>query len=54
VEESIYAGGDTVTVNDAQSTVEALAVKDGKILTMGCLAEIEGAHNGESTCIDRC
>ena len=28
----IYTGGDIVTINDAQPSVEALAVKDGKIL----------------------
>jgi hypothetical protein len=28
--DTIYIGGDIVTVNDAQATVEALAVKDGK------------------------
>ena len=34
--DAIYGGGDIVTVNDAQPTVEALAVKDGKILADGC------------------
>ena len=33
--DTIYTGGDIVTVNDAQPTAEALAVKDGKILAVG-------------------
>lgn len=32
--DTIYTGGDIVTVNDAQPTVEAVAVKDGKILAV--------------------
>ena len=31
----IYFGGDIVTVNDTQPSVEALAVKDGRILAVG-------------------
>ena len=33
--DTIYVGGDIVTVNDAQPTAEALAVKDGKIVAVG-------------------
>ena len=47
--DAIYAGGDIVTVNDAQPTVEALAVKDGKILAVGTRAEVEKAHKGTAT-----
>ena len=35
VADTIYVGGDIVTINDAQPTAEALAVKDGKILAVG-------------------
>ena len=35
VADTIYVGGDIVTLNDAQPTAEALAVKDGKILAVG-------------------
>jgi predicted amidohydrolase YtcJ len=49
VADTIYAGGDIVTVNDAQPTVEALAVKDGRILAVGARAAIEAAHKGEIT-----
>ena len=47
--DAIYTGGDIVTVNDAQPAVEALAVKDGKILGVGTRAEVEKAHKGATT-----
>jgi predicted amidohydrolase YtcJ len=49
--DTIYTGGDIVTVNDAQPAVEALAVKNGKILAVGTRAEIERAHKGQATTI---
>ena len=49
VADAIYTGGTIVTINDAQPTAEALAVKDGKILAVGSRAEIEKAHKGEAT-----
>ncbi len=33
--DTIDYGGDIVTINDAQPTAEALAVKDGRILAVG-------------------
>jgi predicted amidohydrolase YtcJ len=45
----IYFGGDIITMNDAQSTAEAVAVKDGKILMVGTRAEIERSHKGTAT-----
>lgn len=45
----IYVGGDIVTLDDAQPSVEALAVKDGKILAIGPRAEVEQAHGGSDT-----
>jgi hypothetical protein len=45
----IYAGGDIITVNDAQPVAEAVAVKDGLILAVGQRADIEKAHKGETT-----
>lgn len=47
--DTLYVGGDIVTVSDAQPTVEALAVKDGRILAVGSRAELEKAHKGETT-----
>jgi len=45
----IYTGGDIVTMNDKQASVEALAVKDGKILAVGERKAIEGQHKGAKT-----
>lgn len=45
----IYVGGHIVTMNDAQPSVEALAVKDGKILATGAKADIETLHKGRTT-----
>ena len=47
--EAIYTGGDIVTVNDAQPTVEAIAVKDGLILAAGPLDRIERDHKTATT-----
>ncbi|MBP7828804.1 MAG: amidohydrolase [Kiritimatiellae bacterium] len=38
--DAIYSGGDIVTVNDAQPSAEALAVKDGRIAAIGALDEV--------------
>jgi predicted amidohydrolase YtcJ len=42
----IYFGGDIVTVNPKQPTVEALAVRDGKILAVGTKAELTKNYQG--------
>jgi predicted amidohydrolase YtcJ len=47
--DTIYAGGDIVTVNDAQPTAEAVAVREGKILAVGARADVERAHKGTAT-----
>jgi len=47
--DTIYMGGDVVTVNDAQPTAEAVAVKNGKIVAVGNLADVEKAHKGAAT-----
>jgi predicted amidohydrolase YtcJ len=47
--DTIYAGGDIVTVNDLQPGAEALAVKGGKIVAVGTRAEVEKAHKAAST-----
>src|SRR5664279_1075745 len=49
--DTIYAGGDIVTVNDSQPTVEALAVKDGKILAVGTRADITRSYQGSKTVV---
>jgi hypothetical protein len=40
VADTIYIGGNIITVNDAQPSAEALAVKDGKILAVGTKADV--------------
>ncbi len=49
VAETIFVGGDVVTVDRARPSAEAVAVKDGKILAVGARAEIEREHEGPST-----
>ena len=47
--DTIYVGGDIVTINDAQPNAEALAVKDGRILAVGGRSDIEDLHRGPDT-----
>jgi predicted amidohydrolase YtcJ len=47
--DAIYFGGHVVTMNDAQPSAEAVAVKDGKILTVGTRADVAKAHKGVNT-----
>jgi predicted amidohydrolase YtcJ len=47
--DSIYVGGDIVTMNDRQPTAEAIAVKGALILAVGTRADIETAHKGTDT-----
>jgi predicted amidohydrolase YtcJ len=47
--DTIYTGGTILTVNDAKPTVEAVAVKDGKILMAGTTAEVEAMHKTSKT-----
>ena len=44
--DTIYTGGDIITVNDAQPTAEAFAVKDGKILAVGTAQRHRDATQG--------
>ncbi|MQQ99201.1 amidohydrolase [Glaciimonas soli] len=45
----IYFDGTIITVNDAQPNVEAVALKDGKILAVGTRADIEKQNKGATT-----
>jgi hypothetical protein len=47
--DTIYYGGDIVTVNDAQPSAEAIAIKDGKILALGTRVQIEKSNKGANT-----
>jgi predicted amidohydrolase YtcJ len=46
--DAIYRGGPILTMNDAMPRVEAVAVKDGRILAVGTLADVL-PHRGEQT-----
>jgi hypothetical protein len=46
--DTIYSGGLILTMDDAQPTVEAVAVKDGRIVAVGSLDEVK-AFEREST-----
>lgn len=47
--DAIYFGGDIITVNDAQPTAEALAIKDGKIIAVGTLSGLTAGAKGAAT-----
>lgn len=47
--DTIYLGGDILTIDDDSPNAEALAVKDGLILAVGARAAIEQDHKGAST-----
>jgi len=47
--DTIYMGGEIVTVNEKQPSAEALAVKGGKIVAVGTRSDVEGAHKGANT-----
>ncbi|AXC12753.1 hypothetical protein ACPOL_3468 [Acidisarcina polymorpha] len=47
--DAIYFGGPIITVNDAQPSAEAIAIKDGKILMVGTRSAIEKEHKGATT-----
>ncbi|WP_425045719.1 amidohydrolase [Primorskyibacter sp. S87] len=46
--DTIYSGGPILTMNDAQPKVEAVAVRDGRILAAGALSDLL-AHQGDTT-----
>jgi hypothetical protein len=49
---TIYTGGTIVTVNDAQPTADAIAVKDGKILAVGGRDEVLALKGTETQVVD--
>ncbi|MCS0501936.1 amidohydrolase [Ancylobacter mangrovi] len=52
VADTIYSGGAILTMNDAAPTAETVAVKDGKILAVGTVAEIEAFRGTETKAFD--
>jgi predicted amidohydrolase YtcJ len=47
--DTLYVGGDIVTLNDAQPRAEALAVKDGRILAVGTRADLVMKYQGPAS-----
>lgn len=45
----IYSGGSIITLNDAQPEAEALATKDGKIIAVGALKDIQKKFATDTT-----
>ncbi|RYD48527.1 MAG: amidohydrolase [Verrucomicrobiaceae bacterium] len=50
--DTIYFGGDIVTVNDSAPSAEALAVKDGKILAVGTKDEVLKSKGDSTKVVD--
>jgi predicted amidohydrolase YtcJ len=50
--DTIYTGGPIITMNDAAPRAQALATKDGKIIALGTLADIEKHKAPATTIID--
>jgi len=50
--EIIYHGGNILTINDVQPRAEAVAVKDGKILTVGPMKEVLGSKGSDTQMVD--
>ncbi|MBO9409889.1 amidohydrolase [Ruegeria sp. R8_2] len=48
IADRIYSGGPIVTMNDALPSVQAVAVKNGRILAVGSLSDLS-VHEGEGT-----
>ena len=44
--DTIYSGGPIITMNDAQPTAEAVAVKEGRILAVGTIDEVAAFEGG--------
>jgi len=47
--DAIYFGGNIITINNAQPSAEAVAIKDGKIVAVGARAAVDEAQRGAST-----
>jgi predicted amidohydrolase YtcJ len=47
--DTIFVGGDIVTINDKQPSAEALAVTGGRIVAVGARLDVEEAHKGANT-----
>ena len=50
--DAIYSGGDIITINDEQPVAEALAIKDGKIISVGKKADVLKLKSSTTKMID--
>ena len=50
--DTIFYGGDIVTMNKSQATTEAVAVKDGKIIQVGSLAKLKSLQGQDTKLIN--
>ncbi|WP_170461336.1 amidohydrolase [Ruegeria arenilitoris] len=50
IADTIYTGGPILTIDDARPTVQAVAVRDGRIIAVGELSEMR-SHQGDDTTI---
>ncbi|MGI9371156.1 MAG: amidohydrolase, partial [Hyphomicrobiales bacterium] len=50
--DTIYSGGPILTMNDEQPSVEAVAVKDGRIIALGSLKEIATLEGSDTQTFD--
>lgn len=50
--DTIFYGGDIVTMNKSQATAEAVAVKDGKIIQLGSLAKLRTLQGQDTKLIN--
>jgi predicted amidohydrolase YtcJ len=49
---TIYTGGDIITVSDRRPEAEAVAVRDGRVVVVGTLAEVKAAAGAGATVRD--
>lgn len=50
--DTIYTGGPILTIDDAQPSVEAVAVRDGLIIATGALSDMQALQNAQTTVFD--
>ena len=50
--DTIYSGGPILTIDESAPRAEAVAVKEGRILAVGALSEIEALRGDETRSFD--
>nr|WP_318475314.1 amidohydrolase [Photobacterium leiognathi] len=50
--DTIYTGGDIITIDDAQPSAEAVATKNGKIIAVGKMTDLEKYKNVKTNVVD--